>query len=87
MNNNNDATSSSLIISGVEQEEAMDELALSFGLWSWNSELENREESQLEYFSALEVNTNICDNVEDEDKYSDDESYVDDYFRMMEIGW
>ena len=65
----------------------MDELALSFGLWSWNSELENREESQLEYFSALEVNTNICDNVEDEDKYSDDESYVDDYFRMMEIGW
>ena len=80
----NAVNSSSLMLSCVEQEEADEPL---FFPLSQNSELEKGDQSQLEYFSALEVNTEGCDNVEDEDNNSDDESYVDDYFRMMEIGW
>ena len=82
----NAAAPSSLMISCVEEQEEADG-PLSFEL-SQNSELGNGEQSQLEYFSALEVNTEGCDNVDDEDdKYIDDESYVDDYLRMMENGW
>ena len=81
----NAVTSSTLMLSCVEQEEA-DE-PLSFGLSQRNSELEKGDQSQLEYFSALEVNTDGCDNVNDEDNDSDNETYVDDYLKMMEIGW
>ena len=40
---------------------------------------------QLEYFSALEENPENCDDVNNEGNDSDDESYVDDYLKMMEI--
>ena len=79
----NALSSSSLMLSCVEQEEA-DE-SLSFAL-TRNSELEN-EQSQLEYFSALEANTEGFDNVGNEDNDDgDNESYVDDYLRMMKLG-
>ena len=80
----NALTSSSLMLSCAEYGEA--DKSLSFTALSQNSELKNEELSQLEYFSALDVvNTECCDNVEDEDNSSDDESYVDDYLKMMEI--
>ena len=51
------------------------------------SELKNEEQSQLEYISALEANTEGCDNIGNEDNDdSDDESDVDDYLRMMKLG-
>ena len=84
--NSNALNSSSFIAcSCVEQEETGELLSFAF---SQNSELKNEEQSQLDYFSALEeVNNEGCDNVADnEDNNSDDESYVDDYLRMMELG-
>ena len=78
-------SSSSLMLSCVEQEEGGE--SLSFAL-SRNSELEKEEQSQLECFSALEANTEGCDNVVNKDNHdsADDESYVDDYLKMMELG-
>ena len=74
------------MLSCVDQEETNEE-SLSFVL-SQSSELKNEKQSQLEFFSALEeVNTEYYDNVDNEDNNSDDESYVDDYLKMMEIGW
>ena len=65
---------SNLMLSSVGQEEANDSF---FSALSQNSDLKNKEEtSQLEYFSTVDEN---------EGNDSDDESYVDDYLRMMEI--
>ena len=72
------------MLSCVEQEEA--DKSLSFTL-TQNSELKNDEQSLLEYFSALEANTEGCDNVYNEDNDdSDNKSYVDDYLIMMKHG-
>ena len=78
----NGANQSSLMLSCVEQEEAGEPLPLPL---SPNSELKKEEQSQLEYFSALEENPENCDNVNNYGIDSDDESYVDDYLKMMEI--
>ena len=84
-NNSNALILSSLMLSCDEQEEANEEL-LSFAL-TQNSELKNEEQSQMENFSALEANVEGCDNIGNEDNDdSDNESYVDDYLRMMKLG-
>ena len=84
----NIATPSSLMMfTCVEEEEEAGE-SLSFPL-PRNSELKREEEqSQLEhFFSALEIIADDCDDVDNEENDSDDEScYVDDYIRMMVIG-
>ena len=80
-------TLSSLMLSCVEQEEEASE-ALPFTTLSQNSEMKEEEQSQLEYFTALEeVNTEYYDNIDDGDSDSDDDSDVDDYLRMMSIEW
>ena len=82
-------TLSSLMLSSyAEQKEEAGAESLSFTtLLSQNSESKKEEQSQSEYFSALEeVNTEYYDIIDDRDSDSDDESYVDDYLKMMELG-
>ena len=78
---------SSLMLSCVAEEEEEEAIkSSSFGLSYPNSQLNNKEEehSNLEYFSALEANTEIYDNgVNNEGNESDDESDIDDYLKMM----
>ena len=82
-------TSTSLMLSNAEQQEEAGAESLSFTtLLSQNSELEKKRQSRLEYFSALEeLNNEYNDNIDDGDSDSDDESYVDDYLRMMRTEW
>ena len=58
----------------------------SFKFLPQNSELEKEEESYLEYYSTFEANTIDAHHDalgNDEDNNCDDESYVDDYLKMM----
>ena len=78
------SSSSLMLPSCVEQEETGE--LLSFTTLSQNSELKKEEPSQLLCFSVPEVNSEYCNDVDNRDSDSDDESYVDDYLKMMEIG-
>ena len=78
------STSSILMLSYVDQEEANE--SSSFAAIYQNSELEKEEHSHLEWFSALKVNTECRDNANnDEDNNIDNGSYMDDYLKMMEL--
>ena len=76
----NTLNSSSLMLSCVEQQEEVGEPLYQ------NYELKKEERSQLDYFSVLEeVNAEGYDNIDHGDNNnSDNESYVDDYLKMME---
>ena len=82
----NPANSSSLmLLSCPEEEEAIE--PSSFAL-SRNSKSKQEEKSSLQFSSALEVTSEVCnivDIIDNKGNESDDESYVDDYLKMIDI--
>ena len=77
---NSVSTSSQKLLSCAED----DKVKSSAFVLSGKSQLNKEEQSRVENFSALEANTEICNNVDNKGNDSDDdESYIDDDIEMM----